>query len=280
MDAEYLESIRPKPIPTPTVAPPKTPAVTAPPRLTAEEETLRDRWLRVTDMARRGRLDALTSFVQSHSGSDQPDWCGPLPQWMEAPTIRATPTLLHVATAADQVDLVRWMLNERRVDPTVTVSISEGVVSSGKTPYEVAPSRAMRNTYRRCMADHPDWWNWVEAARVPSALTEEQEVEQRSKGAERKNMLRNKMREREKEREAVLKAAAEAERLAKLEEAKERQASLLRSTHSGPQRLGGSGPRLPASSPVVAAVQGLTEEQMMRIDRERRARAAEARLRG
>jgi hypothetical protein len=243
------------------------------PKLSAEKELLRDRWSRIVDMVRKGRLEALSTFVSKHSQNDQPDWCGRLPLFLDSSMLRQNSTLLHLASSSDQPDIVKWLLYDRRVDPTDMGSqLMDGIVPN-KTAYEVAASRATRNVFRRCMADHPDWCNWIGAARVPSALSEEQEQEQKSKGAKKRNMLKSKMREREKERTEADKLAEDAASITKEEEAARKPATLAIKPSSGPQKLGGL--LVPPASSLV----GLTDEQKMRIERERRARAAEARFR-
>ena len=62
-DEEYLASL-PKPKPKPA-QPPETKPVekkVAPPKLTKEEEAFRDKWLRLIDMIRKGRLDRASEF--------------------------------------------------------------------------------------------------------------------------------------------------------------------------------------------------------------------------
>jgi len=267
LDAEYSASIKPKPIVVPVPGPSK-PATAQIPKLSAEEEARRDRWERVIDMARKGRLEALSCFVERHASESDPDWCEDLPNWMDSSTLRSTPTLLHVASAADQTEVVRWLLFDRHADPTKNGS------DPPRTAYEVAGARSTRNVFRRCMAERPEVWDWSGAARVPSALTEEQEAEQKAKGTERKNKLRSKMREKEKERADAQKSVEEAEAKQKDEEEQRRKKALADApSRGGPQKLGGANANVNNTG-----MAGLTEEQRMRIERERRARAAEARL--
>ena len=276
LDAEYLASIQPKPAPiAPAPAEPKAPAA---PKLSAEELQLRDRWERVLDMARRGRVDALSSFVARHAEPTDPDWCGRLPDWLVADAAgpnRATPTLLHAASLADQAEIVRWLLFDQHVDPTV---VAEDGAS--RTAYELAPSRPTRNVFRRCMAERPDAVDWTGAARVPSALSEEQEAEQRDKGKDRKARMRDQIRARDRERatEDAARETEEARLAAEAEADRQRRIAAAESARGGPRKLGGAGA---ASSRTVAAAQaaaGLSDAQRAAIERERRARAAEARL--
>jgi len=120
--------------------------------------------------------------------------------------------------------------------------------------------------FRRCAAAHPDWWDWFGAARVPSALNAEMKDQQDDKKKVRRKMLKDRVRDREtreKEKEKELPS---------LQPVMEVRDDIV-PTHvaDGPRKLGGSGGGSDNYS-------GLTPEMRMRIERERRARAAEARL--
>ena len=255
---------------------PEQPKAPEAPKFTKEELIERDRWERVLDMAKRGRLDALKSFIekQATDTAESHKWTGQIPTWTEES--RASPTLLHIAASNDQPDVVRWLLEEQRADPTLSAS-SEMNVPPARTAYECASSRSVRNVFRRSYADHPDWWDWQGAARVPSQLTEEMEAQQSDKKTAHKTNLKQKMKERAAEREAEKAAEAEKARLAEEAERKTKEAERASTPTSGPQRLGGAAPRA-----VIEQTQlkGLTEQAKMRIERERRAKAAEARMAG
>lgn len=297
LDAEYLSSITP--ISTPVVQQTQKllPSKPVAPKLSRAEELERDRWERMVDMVKKGKIEVLSSFLDKYGpeleqvkGMTSGVW-GTLPDWMDESKI--TPTLLHVASSADQAEMVRWLLVEKRADPTLEASVvvneAEGEPSSRPilTPYEMAPSRGTRNIFRFLTASNPDWWDWTgtgpTGARVPSGLTEDKEEERDSKNKDRRSKLREKIKERDKERdlkealekEALEKEKAEKERV-ELEELKRKGGN--RVVPTGPQRLGGGPPRVLVNREMAAA--GLTEEQKMRIQREQRARAAEARLGG
>lgn len=159
------------------------------PQMSEEELTLRKRWLRVTDMVVKGRIDALISFVDKRL-EDMPnaDFTGALPDWL--PEAELSPTLLHLASHSGQPEIVRWLLLDLKADPTTQNR-------NKKTPYETAATKATRNVFRRCMNDYPALWDWQGAARVPSALTEETEQDQKDKNKERKSKLRERARERD-----------------------------------------------------------------------------------
>ncbi|GAA5878414.1 hypothetical protein JCM3774_002830 [Rhodotorula dairenensis] len=292
LDADYLASIAPPPPrPTPSAASTSTAQkdkakADAAPKLSKEEELARDRWSRLVEMVKKGRVDALSTFLNKYgseleSGLEDADapW-GTLPPFV--PEAKTAPTLLHLAAAAGQPLVVRYLLSppyalspvlhEKHLPPHTARPIP--------TPYEIASDRATRNEFRFAAFRDPDRCDWtgtgVGGARVPGGLDEDKEREKERKEEEK----RAKMRERQRERDE----AAAAQQLAVEEEAarqaRERARSLApasgpgSSARSGPQRLGG-GPPMPIRERQQA---GLTDEQKMRIQREERARAAEARL--
>ncbi|BGP42435.1 hypothetical protein JCM10449v2_006440 [Rhodotorula kratochvilovae] len=274
LDASYLSSLAPRPTPAAPAAPAaeKKPAVPAAPKLSKADLLERDRWTRLLDMVRKGRLDALRSFLDKYGPeleSGLPN-AGQLPEWIDTRERERTPTLLHAASAADQPPVVRFLLSPppsgAGADPTQQSA-------QGRTAYELAPSRATRNEFRFAAFERPEACDWVQRARVPSGLDERVEREKERREDER----REKARVREAEREALAaqeRAAREAE-VARVREAQERARAAERPpVKAGPQRLGG-GPPAPIQE---RQRQGLSEEQKRRIEREERARAAEARL--
>ena len=314
MDADYLKSIAPRPKPTiaaPKAAAPKAAVV----RMSKEEELERDRWERLVDMVKKGRVENVATFLDKYGPElEQAGAWGALPEWHEE--ARTTPTLLHVASAADQAEMVRWLLVEKRADPTMEASAIPGTVaeqpqaadgklvitatdyaapqsSSGsalaRTPYELAPSRATRNVFRALVTSNPDWWDWTgsgpSGARVPSGLDEEKEAERESKAKDRRAKLRQQLKERDAARDKVAAEEREREEKEKAEREERERAELARTRgnkvkSSGPQRLGGAPPQGFLNRQQGQAGEGLTEQQRMRIQREQRARAAEARLGG
>lgn len=250
-------------------------------------------------MVSKGKVEAVDNFLDKYgpeleSGSEQGKPWGTLPEWTEEYK-GGRITLLHVASAADQKEMVRWLLEVKRADPTLQHSTTttteaeneeeenkkkeeEEKIETIRTPYELARSKGTRNEFRFMTMQHPDWWDWtgtgVGGARVPSGLDEAKEREKEAKEEAKREKLREKQRERE---------AAEAEefRLKDLErqaaedkERREREERLANLPTKGPKRLGGGPPQVIQQRQMG----NLTEEQKMRIQREERARAAEARL--
>lgn len=275
-DEAYLASL-PKPKPQPTLTPAPDTHKPKIHRLSKEEELYREKWYRLLDMITKGRLESLKAFwereAQSIGGVNAaiPDWVGD-----------RRSSLLQVAAQSGQEETVRWLLLDLRADPTTPVSASwtkaddagnesdasdmPGTAGSRRTAYDLARSRAVRDVFRRCAADYPDWWDWFGAAHIPSALTKEKEEERDDKRKQRRKGLKEKMREREAiERQRDKKGAEEAPATI-IEPVKVHQVP-----QNGPQRLGGS-------SGASDGVAGLTSEMRAKVERERRARAAEARL--
>lgn len=262
--------------PPPPPPKPKTPR--AKPR--AEETKRRERWERLVAMVRKGKVDALERFLERHEADllrpggwlaeqEAPSIDAPLPPWWrqaEAKQMRFVPaTLLQVAAAADQPDALQYLL-ERRADPTMPVPSVDASEAPYRTAYDLCTTKPARTVFRRMMAEHPDWCDWAGmgpgGARVPSALTSEMEEAQASKARTRRNAMRDKMRERDE------KEAREQSRERAAEPAPPAPAAAPPAAN-GTQRVGGVG-----SAPDAT----LSPEMRMRIEREKRARAAEARM--
>ena len=283
-DEAYLASL-PKPKPKPPA--PQPPTITTKPKetgpkLTAAEEQLKDKWSRVIEIATKGRVDALKVFWD-REGANLGGINAIIPSFVGA----NGGTLLQVAAYAGQEESTRWLLEEARADPTIDVpanpstedddrdresddAFSPPVIGSRRTAYDIAKTRAVRNVFRRCAAAHPDWWDWLNpesGARVQSVLTKEMEEGREEKKKVRRKGLKDRIREREgreKEKEDRTPSPIPEPALRKLKEV---------DSPAGPRRLGGS-------SGSTEGVAGLTPEMRARIERERRARAAEARLKG
>ncbi|KAG9100677.1 hypothetical protein FRC06_003857 [Ceratobasidium sp. 370] len=293
-ESQFASLPKPKPS-TPKQAPaPDKPIKEKPVALSKEEEATRDKWRRLIDMIAKGRIDPLKSFWER-----KPDFLDPLgvntpiPEWAQAQETRGLCTLLQVASAAGQEAVARWLLEDERADPTVPIpsgasaisnlqaaaSDSEGESSrtTGQTrrAYNVAGNRATRNVFRRAAYAHPDWYDWKVDACVPSVLSPEMEAERDKKKTARRTGLRDKLRERERVREEQARAEEAAAKEAAAREKEAAARAKLETPSIGPQRLGGA-----SGSSGANGLAGLTPEMRARIERERRARAAEARLTG
>jgi hypothetical protein len=272
-DEAYLASLpKPKPMPVAAVPAPEKPK---PVKLSKEEEILREKWSRLLEMVSKGRLEPLKSFWDREGdnlgGVDTliPDWVG-----------EKRATLLQVAAHAGHEDVTDWLLETLHADPTVDVPLAKAgehedndsddasdsprpPKGSRRTAYDLAHTRAVRDIFRRCAGAHPDWWDWFGAARVPSALSKEMEEEREEKKKVRRKGLKDKVKEREGKAKP---SPPEPEPKPTAPEQKVRDPT-------GPRKLGGV-------SGATEGIAGLTPEMRARVERERRARAAEARMNG
>ena len=205
-----------------------------------EEQRLIAHSAALTTIIQRKRIPALTAYLKENSLS--PDF--PL---HPISTHAHTSTLLHLASSFSLPFIVSHILS-LGANPELTNA-------AGKTAYEVAGDRSTRDQFR--LARHTQGeqkWNW-DLAKVGKPLTPQEFA------------VRN---EREQSQIAAAKAqkAAESKRIA--DEA-------LKPTHASTGRGGpGSvGTGIPAN---IANDRGISEELRIKIERERRARAAEARF--
>ena len=278
-DDAYLASL-PKARPAPTILHPE-PEKPKQPKLSKDEEILREKWNRLLEMVIKGRLDPLKAFLDRESSAiggvnaQIPEWTG-----------ERRATILQIAVQNGHEDVTKWLLEENRADPTIPIPLlkpgevvdeDEGHKSdasitipkgSRRTAYDLARTKPIRDIFRRCAASHPDWWDWFDAARVPSALSHEMEEEHE----EKKKVRRKVLKERVKEREAREKEKEKEKEHPKTPVPMEVKVAVKEDSNTTSRRLGGVGG-------TGDGVAGLTPEMRARVEREQRARAAEARLR-
>ncbi len=159
-----------------------------------------------------------------------------------------TPTLLHFASSLDKPEVVSLLL-QKGMDPCV-------VSSKNKTAYDLATEKDTRNAFRRYRADHEEDWDW-KAAKVAEALTKEMEEEQERKLKEKKAKDREKAKEKakkQKEKEPPAPAPV-------IEKMKPANPTMLRAIP-------------PSARPSTMSV-----EARAKLEREKRAMAAEWRMR-
>jgi len=234
---------------------------------------------------------------------------GSLPGWLwEEEGKGKEGTLLMVAVVAGQEEVVRWLLEEKKMNPTVAVptftsKASTTTTSSGaliqsttkeeeskpededaskegtastppfRTAYDLSPNRSIRSVFRRTAHTHSELWDWTSlspgGARVPSGLSAEMEEDQNAKKGERRKGLKEKMASRKKKEEVE---ELEVEPTVVVEKEKK---VVPAGRVGGPQRLGGAVEGVGGTS---GSLNGLSPQVRARIERERRARAAEARM--
>ena len=220
------------------------------PKLSPEEEDALVHTTQLQALVRRSKVPTLLSYLKSTDLS--PDFkFHPL----DSKQNFHAPTPLHLAASQNSAPLVSGLLNKAGADPTI-------VNGDGKTAFDLSGDRATRDAFR--VSRHElgeNRWDW-EAAHVASAITKA-EADQRDK--------------REKEEEAK-------------KEQDRRKAEAARLEAEGPKvqdqgPLGKSAGRGRALALQKTAqdrreeeTRGMTPEMKMRIEREKRARAAEERM--
>ncbi|KAI8992233.1 hypothetical protein BDB01DRAFT_717360 [Pilobolus umbonatus] len=216
-------------------------------------------------LIKQNKTSVTLSFMEKHMNLPYSD---KLPNDISEDT-RQYPTLLHIAAhEGGNAVLVSELLRNYDANPTI---ISE----AGKTAYEVSKDKDTRNAFRRCMHDMPHKWRWLEEGRVPSPLSKAQEEELLKK--EKKKM----------EKEAAMKRSLEMERL-KMEREMEKQEEEERRKEEEAKLAKLNAERMRRHQlPIAQALGGrtsntnmanMTPEARIRLEREKRARAAEERL--
>ncbi|KAK3367041.1 hypothetical protein B0T24DRAFT_634606 [Lasiosphaeria ovina] len=226
--------------------PDAAPSKPAPSQLTEEEQAALLHTTQIQALVRRSKLPALLSYLATNSLTAN---------FRFEPADHHAPTALHLSAAQNSAPLVTGLLTRGGADPTAPNG-------DGRTPFELAGDRATRDAFRVARAELGEAaWDW-DAARVPAALLRS-DAEQRT------------------ERERKEKEAKEADRRKTEEErlrAAEGPSSSSDKVRSGKRTRGVVGVIKTPQEKRDEEVRGLTPEQRMRLDRERRARAAEERI--
>ncbi|UZJ51375.1 hypothetical protein CBS101457_000695 [Exobasidium rhododendri] len=228
--------------------------------------------------------DAREKGILLHKGEE--NLTGARPQLLPS-------TLLQVAAESGHESQVSYFLIERRSDPTIAIRpppVQHSTIDDAemlakfphRTAYDLCTSRDSRDVFRRLMAAQPDWckdWSGPDAggARVSKALTSEMEEarEREEKVRDKRQAVKDKARLRQEEEEK--KRAHEIDVAAMKHSAATKPPPPPPSSTSK-NRLGGNNtaPRALQNKRDQAA--GLSPEVQSRIEREKRARAAEARV--
>ncbi|KAJ3057457.1 hypothetical protein HK097_006385 [Rhizophlyctis rosea] len=133
-----------------------------------------ERLTKLSDFAKRGKLDLLKSNIESPPEFDLnsilPDDLGI--------------SLLHIAASNGHVDVIGYLLDSG-ADPCVRGG------RKNLTPYEVATTKDARDEFRRFVARAPDRWDFSQSA-IPGPLTAEMEAKQKDKEREKKKKQKEK----------------------------------------------------------------------------------------
>jgi Bacteroidetes VLRF1 release factor/Ankyrin repeats (many copies) len=219
----------------------------APPKLTKEEEEAILHTSQLQALIRRSKAPGVLLYLSKNKLSPNYTFYPPNDH-------HHSPTLLHLAASTNSQALVTALLLKAGADPTITNG-------DGRTAYDIAGDAKTRDVFR--VARHQlgeksfDW----SAAHVPSPLTQE-EVDarsQREKAAADKAEV-----ERRKAELELIRKTEEHRNVGRIEK-KAGMGKSLGAEKSGAERREEEG-------------RGLTPEMRMRLERERRARAAEERI--
>lgn len=220
------------------------------PKLSPEEEAAQLHTTQIQAFIRRSKIPALMSYITNNSIPSTFTF-----QSTDSPQNFRCPSPLHFAANLNAAPVVLALLTRAGSDPIA-------VNSEGRTPFELAGDRATRDAFR--IARHElgeSKWDW-NAAKVPSPVSKadaDSRAERERKAAE----------EEEKDRRK-----ADMDRI-KQEDAE--RAAQQASSKSGGRTLGTV--EKTAAEKRDEETRGMTPEMRMRLERERRARAAEERMR-
>ncbi|KAL8704710.1 MAG: hypothetical protein Q9201_002134 [Fulgogasparrea decipioides] len=225
----------------------------APSKRSPEEESLLYHTAQLQALIRRSKVPALLSYLSSNSLSADFFFYPP-----NAQSNHHAPTPLHLAASTNSAPVVLALLTKASADPTKTNG-------DGKPAFDLAGDRSTRDAFRIARSElGEEQWDW-KTAHVPSALTKS-EVEER-----------NAREKAEAEKEEKERRKGEEERLRR-EEAAKGGVGVVGTGKKGAGRALGAVEKTGAEKREEEA-RGLTPEMRMRLERERRARAAEERMR-
>lgn len=231
-------------VPAPTPAKPKP----AKPSKEEEEATLHTS--QIIPLIKRSKVPALLNYLKTNNIP---------PTFTFFPVNHHTPTPLHLAASLNSAPIVLALLTKGGADPTI---MNDDV----RAPFTLAGDRSTRDAFRVARHELGDSvWKWDEAG-VPAALSradaEKRDAQEKTdKAAESKA---------ESERRK-----AETERVRKESEAEE---ARRREQRIGKGKALGAMPVKTGADLREEEMRGLTPEARARMERERRARAAEERF--
>ncbi|RHZ82636.1 hypothetical protein Glove_106g13 [Diversispora epigaea] len=214
---------------------------------TKTEPLISDTILKLINLTEQGKLDLMKQHIFKHSLNI----LDPLPDTYVTENFKKQ-TLLHISSLLGHYSITEYLL-EQGADPTI-------VTSKNFTPYDVAKDKETRNIFRRYFAEHPDQWDW-KSAHVPSPLTKEMEEKSKEKKKERKKKLTPSKKEKNlpESQQNVISIENNTESKDKSVESKKNKSNII----------------FENTDDIFL---GISPEMRMRIEREKRARAAEARF--
>ena len=238
-EAEEAESTRPSPQSHPTTLPKPTPS--------KEEEEASLHTSQLQALIRRSKVPALLSFLSSNSLSANYEFHPSSTQ-----TNHHASTPLHLASSINSAAVVLALLTKAAADPTFPNG-------EGKPAFDLAGDRTTRDAFRVARSElGEDKWDW-DAAHVPPAISKADAAERDA-------------------REKAETEKAESERRKAEEERLRKETPKVNVVENkGGKTLGAALPKT-AEERREEDARGMTPEMRMRVERERRARAAEERM--
>jgi hypothetical protein len=222
-----------------------------PPKPSKEDEEAMLHTSQITSLIKRSKVPALLNYLKTNSLSAN---------FPFVPTNYHTPTPLHLAASINSAPVILALLTKAGADPTI-------LSDDARTSFSLAGDRATRDAFRVARSELGEGAFAWDRADVPSALSKA-EADQRDA--------------REKA-ESVVEEKAEAERR-KVETERLRREAVEDETKRREKKMGkgrtvGIVPEKTGAEKREEDARGLTPEARMRLERERRARAAEERMR-
>lgn len=220
-------------------------------KLSKQDEEAALHTQQIQALIRRSKAPGLLSYIQSNS--IKPDF-----RFFPLDLNHHAPTPLLLAASSNSPACVSALLLKAGADPTVRNE-------DGKSAFDVAGDRATRDSFRLARSQLGESkWSWDQAG-IPAALSQA-DVDARMA--------------REKEEKASEDAAEKSRRQAEVERIRREDAEKQNSSR---ERKFGKGnalgkPQLTAEERRMEEARGMTDEMRMKLEREKRARAAEERM--
>ena len=239
LDAPRPESVAAKPAPA-----------QKPPKPSKEEEALALHTSQIIPLIKRSKVPALLNYLKSNN----------IPHTFTfLPANHHTPTPLHLAASLNSATIVSALLLKGGADPTI-------MNDDARTPFTLAGDRSTRDAFRVARSELGESaWDW-EKAEVPAAL---------SKADAEKRDAQDKLEKAAESQAEAERRRAETERVRKESEAEEAKRTDRR---LGKGKALGAIPVKTGAELREEEMRGLTPEARARMERERRARAAEERM--
>lgn len=237
---------------------PKSPEV---PKRSPEEEEALLHTSQIEALIRRNKAPALVSYFSSNHLAPSFRFYPP-----DTQAHHHCPTPLHLASSSNAPALVSALLLKAGADPSIR-SVQD------RTAFEVAGDRATREAFRVARSElGENVWNWSEEGRVPEPLTRtevvararQEKLEEETREAGRRKQGLESLRDKEQKKEEERRRRVDDKREQKMGKGK----TLMSSTREKT-----------AEERRQEEARGMTPETKARMERERRARAAEERMR-